>query len=104
MVDFSFISARFLCTDDADEVFAPPSEHHPIYLCIDPTKRDQANLPVVFPIVDPLQNLIGKDFGSGQKRDAMFGKVGCGFLFVPLELVPHITPLDSIIHKCVHAS
>jgi hypothetical protein len=85
MVDFSFISARFLGTDDADEVFAPPYEHNPIHLCIDPAERNQANLSVLFPVVDSLHDLVGKDFGSGQERDAMFGEVGSGLLFVPLE-------------------
>ncbi len=89
MVDFSFISARFLGADDADEVFTEPGEHHPIDLYIDPAKRKKADLPVVFPVVDPLHDLVGKDFGSGQERDAMFGEVGSGFLFVPLEFQLH---------------
>src|SRR5271156_5053822 len=60
MVDFFFISARFLGADDVDEVFAPPGEHHPIHLCIDPAERNKANLSVVFPLVDPLHDFVGK--------------------------------------------
>jgi hypothetical protein len=86
MVDLSFISARFLGADDADKAFAPPGEHHPIGLCFDPAESYKPNLTVVFPVVDALQNLVGEDFGSGQKRHAMFSKVGPSFLFVPLEL------------------
>lgn len=66
MVDFSFISARFLGADDADGVFAAPGEHHPIDLCIDPAECDKADLFAVFPVADPLHDLAGRDFGSGQ--------------------------------------
>ena len=41
MVDFSFISARFLGADDADEVFTTPGEHHPIHICLDPAERNE---------------------------------------------------------------
>jgi hypothetical protein len=96
MVDFSFISARFLGADDADEIFAAPSENHPVHFCIDPAERNKTNLSVVFPVVDPLQYLVGKNFGSGQERDAMFGKVGSGFFFVPLEFQFHASHRPSI--------
>jgi hypothetical protein len=106
MVDLSFISllaARFLGTDDADEVFALPGEHNSIHLCIDPY-RAQSSLAVVFPVVDPSHDFVGKDFGSGQKRDALFGKVGSGFFFrSPRNPDRCITrPLTSIIHKRAH--
>jgi len=104
MVDFSFIPARFLGTDDADEVFAPPGEHNPIHLCVDPAESNKANLSVVFPVVDSLHNLVGKDFGSRQERDA----VGRGWLWLSLRptriLVPRVRPLLEIIHKCVHVN
>ena len=89
MVDVSFISARFLGADDADEVFATPGVHDPIDLCIDPAECNKANLSVVFAVVDPLHDLVGKNFSSGQERDAMFGEVGAGFLFVPFEFQFH---------------
>lgn len=103
MVDFVFISARFLGTDYADEVFAPPSEYHSINLCIDPAEGYKANFSAVFPVVDPLQNLVGKNFGSRQKRNAMFGEVGSGFFFIALELEFHaLHRLLHMVHKCVH--
>jgi hypothetical protein len=106
MVDLSFISllaARFLGTDDADEVFALPAEHNSIHLCID-SNRAQSSLAVVFPVVDPSHDFVGKDFSSGQKRDALFGKVGSGFLFrSPRNPDRYVTrPLNSIIHKRAH--
>ncbi len=67
MVDFSFISARFLGADDAYEILAAPGEHHPVDLRIDPAEGDKANLSVVFSVVDPLHDLVGEDFGSGQE-------------------------------------
>ena len=103
MVDFSFISARFLGADDADEIFAAPGENDPVHFCIDRAERDKTNLSVVFPVVDPLQYLVGKNFGSGQERDAMFGEVGSGFFFVPLEFQFPASHHLNIIHKCVHA-
>jgi len=89
MVDFSFISARFLGADDADEVFTTPGEHHPIHICLDPAERNKANLPVVFPVVDSLQDLAREDFSSGQERDVVLGEVDAGFLLVPLEFQFH---------------
>ncbi len=73
MVEFSFISARFLNADDANEAFATPSEHNSINLHLDPTKSDKADLSIVFSVVDPLQSIVCKDLGGGQKRDAVLG-------------------------------
>jgi len=93
MVDFSFISARFLGANDAEEVLAAPGEHNPVYLRIDPAEGNPANLSVVFPVVDPLHDLVCKDFGSGQERDTVFGEVGSGLVFIPLKFQLHaITP------------
>ena len=103
MVDFSFISARFLGADDADKTFAPPSEDHPVHLRVGPAQSDEANLSVIFPVVDSLQNLVGKDFRGGQERNLMFIQVDFGFLLVPLELQFQASPRRfNIIHKCVH--
>ena len=102
MVDLSFISTRFLGADNADKAFAPPCEHDPIDICIDPAKGNEANLSVVLAVVDPLQNFVGKDFPSGQERDSMFGEVGSGLLFVPLEFKFQGSPILYNIHKCVH--
>jgi hypothetical protein len=102
MVDFSSISARFLGADDADYAFAAPDEDHPIDLCVDPAEGDETDLATVFPVVDPLQNLVGEDFGSGQVRDAMLSEVGAGLLFVPFEpQVPRVTPFQHDT-QCVH--
>src|ERR1700723_4754487 len=63
MVDLSFISllaARFLGTDDADEVFALPAEHNSLHLSIEP-HRAQLSPAVVFPVVGPSHDLVGKD-------------------------------------------
>jgi hypothetical protein len=68
MVDFSFISARFLGTDDADKVFASPGEHHPGHVCIDPAERNEANLRIVFAVVEPFQNLVRK---KSRRRSGM---------------------------------
>lgn len=96
MVDFSFISARFLGADDADEIFAAPGEYDSVYLRIDRAEGNRANLSVVFPVVDPLHDLVGEDFGSGQERDTVFGEVGSGLVFIPLELQLHaITPAST---------
>jgi hypothetical protein len=67
IVDFSFISARFLGAYDADEAFAAPSEHNPKHVCINPTESNEANLPIVFPVVDPLHDLVPEDFCGGQE-------------------------------------
>jgi hypothetical protein len=96
MVDFLFISARSLGADNADETVAPPGEHDPINICINPAQGNPANLPLVFAIVDPLQDCVGEDFGSGQKRDAMPGEVGSGFLVVPLEFQFHASRCLSL--------
>jgi len=89
MVDFSFISARFLGADDADKAFASPREHHSVHVCIDPAECNEANFPVVFAVVDPLQNLVRENLGGCQERDAVFSEIGFGFLFVPLEFQFH---------------
>src|ERR1700723_716062 len=63
IVDLSFISlltARFLGTDDADEVFALPAEHNSLHLSIEP-HRAQLSPAVVFPVVGPSHDLVGKD-------------------------------------------
>jgi len=67
MVDFSFISARFLGADDADKVLTTPGEHDAVDLCFDSAESNKANLSVVFPVVDPLHDLVGKDLGGGQE-------------------------------------
>ena len=89
MVDLSFISARFLGTDHADKGFASPGEDDPVDLGINPAEGNEANLAVVFPVVDPLHDFVGKDLSSGQKRDAMSVEIDPGFIFVPLELQFH---------------
>jgi hypothetical protein len=100
MVDFSFICARFLCADDADQVFAAPGEHDPVDERIDPAEGNPANLSVVFPVVHPLHDLVGKDFGSGQERDSVFGEVDSGLVLIPLELQLHVRhSLRFMIHK-----
>jgi hypothetical protein len=103
MVDLSFISllaARFLSTDDADEVFALPAEHSSIHLSVDPY-RAQSSPAVGFPVVNPSHDFVGKYFGSGQKQDALFGKIGSGSFFrSPRNPDRSISrPLNLIIHK-----
>src|ERR1700723_3448437 len=66
-VDFCFIPARFLGADDAAEVFASFGEQPLIHLSIDPTEPSKANLPGLFVVVDPLDDLVGEVFGSGKE-------------------------------------
>ncbi len=89
MVDFSFISARFLGADDADKVLAAPCKRDAIDLCVSSAERKKTNLSVVRAIVDTFHDLVGKNFGCGQERNAMFDEVGSGFLFIPLEFQFH---------------
>jgi len=97
MVDFSFISARFLGADDANEVFAPPGEHDPVNLRVCPAQGNEANLSVVFTIVDPLEDLVGENFCGSEERDLVLAQVDSGFLFVPLEFQLHTSPRLSNI-------
>ncbi len=85
MVGFSFISARFLGVNNADEVLAPPCEDDSIDISVDATKSNETGFSVILPVVDPFQNLVGKNFSSGQERDTVFGEIGFSFRFVPLE-------------------
>ena len=73
MVDVSFISARFLGADDANESVTAPGVHHAENFRIRSAESNPANLAIVLPVVDPLHDLVGEDLSSGQKRNAMFG-------------------------------
>ena len=79
MVDFSFISARFLGADDADEVFATPGVHDPIDLCIDPAECNKANLSVVFAVIDPLHDLVGKISAAVRNETRCLAKLALAF-------------------------
>jgi hypothetical protein len=61
MVDLSFISARFLCADDADHILTTPCLYDPEYLCIDPAQRNPSHLAVIFPVGDALKHLALED-------------------------------------------
>jgi len=89
MVDVSFISARFLGANDADEPVAAPGVHHAKNFRLRSSESNPANFAIVLSVVDPLQDLVGEDFCSRQEGHAVFGKVGSGLLFVPLELQFH---------------
>lgn len=64
MVDLSFILARFLCADDAHQIFVTPHVDDPINLRIDPAQRDSLNLAAILPVVDALQHLVLEDGGT----------------------------------------
>ena len=103
MVDFPFISARFLGADDADEIFAAPGENDPVHFCIDSAERDKTNLSVVLPVVRSASVSRWQKFGSGQERDAMLGKGGSGFFFVPLEFQFHASHYPEYnTQMCTH--
>ncbi len=56
---------------------------------VNPAQSDEANLSVVFPVVDSLKYLVGKDLRSREKRDFVFDQIDPVFLLVPLELELH---------------
>jgi len=67
MVDVSFISARFLDADDANESVTAPGVHHTEDFRIRSAESNPANLAVVLPVIDPLHDLVGEDLGSRQE-------------------------------------
>jgi hypothetical protein len=98
MIDFSFISARFLGAD-ANKVFVLPCENNRVDLRVGPTQSDES---VVFTVVDSLQDLIGKDLCDGEERNPVFAQIDFGFLFVPLEFQFRASPRPWISYTNVY--
>jgi hypothetical protein len=102
MVDFSFISARFLGADDADKVFSPPGEDDSIHFRVGPAERDEANLSIVFPVVNPLQNLVAKISAAVRNETWCLLKLVLAFSSSHSNSSSTHRPVLNIIHKCVH--
>jgi hypothetical protein len=93
------MSARLLRADDPDHAFAPPRVDYPINRHVSAAKSDESDFAIVFPIVDPFDDLVGEYRRRCEERDAMLGEILRRLVLVPLELqFGHRAPL---IHNCV---
>ena len=104
VVDLSFISARFLGTDDADQIFATPGEHDPIHVHINSTERNPTDLSIIFPVVDRSSLSLAKIAAPVRNETRCLRRLARAFSLSHSNRSSTSArcPFRLIIHNCVH--